>query len=58
MLIVDMCVEPKTDEVTLCCLSVSRGSEEGQGLPGVSRGLCPGAQEPCWYVNTHIYCLS
>lgn len=28
-------VENIINSVILCCLSVSRGSEEGQGLPGV-----------------------
>lgn len=47
-----MCSEDITEKVTLCCLSDSGGCEESQELPGVSGGLCRGAQGPCWYVDT------
>lgn len=34
------------------CVSDGRGREKGSELPGVCGGLCPGSQEPCWYVDT------
>lgn len=34
------------------CLPDGRGGEKGSELPGVCGGLCPGSEEPCWYVAT------
>lgn len=51
-------VECMPDKVTLSCLSDSGGSEKGEELPGVCGGFCSGAQKPCWYVGTPIYCMS
>lgn len=47
------CVFEGSTDVHLC-VSDGRGSEKGSELPGVCGGLCPGSQEPCWYVDTDL----